>query len=74
MDLITSVLILLSVSLIIGELLEVKGLPSVVGALVVGLSGLMSTSLFPLRCHGRDTSKVGMEHHCRHIPLRNSHT
>ena len=37
MDLITSVLILLSVSLIIGELFEVKGLPSVVGALVVGL-------------------------------------
>ena len=37
MDLITSVLILLSISLIIGELLEVKGLPSVVGALVVGL-------------------------------------
>jgi len=37
MDLITSVLILLSASLIIGELLEVKGFPAVVGALLVGL-------------------------------------
>ena len=37
MDLITSVLILLSVSLIAGEVLEIKGLPSVVGALIVGV-------------------------------------